>query len=68
MKAIRVAVFTHDRPGRKPMITAYTYWYNPSWEGCCLHEVTAENGTQAKRMAIADHKARCLTHLRGRAR
>lgn len=54
-----VAVFQHERgPGRKPLVTAYTRDYNPSWDGCCMHLVRAENGTQAKREAIALHKMR----------
>lgn len=56
---IRVAVFTHEREGRKPIITAYTLWYDPSWNPC-MHDVPAKNGAEAKKRAIADHKARCL--------
>lgn len=61
MKTIQVGVFTHDRgPGRKPLITAYTTWFNAAWENCCLHDVDAKNGTEAKKIAISDHKAKCL--------
>ena len=52
-----VAVFQHNRGrGRKPLLTAYTRYYNTSWDGCCMHLVRAENGTQAKREAIGSHK------------
>ena len=52
-----VAVFQHDRGvGRAPIISAYTRWFNPTWEGCCLHRVGAENGTAAKKIAIAHHR------------
>lgn len=60
---IKVGVFTHysaNKKRRLPRVHAYTIWFNPSWEGCCMHEVDACNGTEAKKIAIADHKARCL--------
>lgn len=58
MKTFTVGVFEqHEHPTRKPM--AYTRWYNPAWFGCCEHEVEAVNGTDAKKLAIAEHVNRC---------
>lgn len=56
---IRVAVFTHPREGRKPIITAYTLWYAPSWKPC-MHHVPARNGTEAKKIAIRQHREHCM--------
>ncbi len=35
---------------------AYTRDYQPNWKGCQVVKVLAENGTQAKRRAIAQVK------------
>lgn len=59
MKTFKVGVFL--RVGiRKDSFTAYTTWYNPQWSGCCEHTVDAVNGTEAKRLAISQHKEHCL--------
>lgn len=58
LKNIHVAVFVHLRENRKPMITAYTRWFNPSWSGYNGIDVQAKNGTEAKKIAIAEIKAR----------
>ena len=55
-RTFKVGVF----PCRKESFTAYTTWYNPSWSGCCEHTVEAVNGTQAKKIAIQEHKGRCV--------
>jgi len=51
-----------SHPRRKP--TAYTTYYNPSWSDCCMHEVIAINGTEAKKIAIAEHIAVCRKKVR----
>ena len=55
----QVAVFEHLGK-RKILLTAYTLWYNPSWEGCCLHTVDSDNGKEAKRQAMDEHFCRCM--------
>lgn len=57
MKKYIVAVFPIEEKGGQ--FTAYLRYYNPAWPGCCLHNTSAENGSAAKRQAIADHKSRC---------
>lgn len=54
-----VAVFcdTDAVTGQRSKFRAYTRYYNPTWEGCCLHHVVAVTGTAAKRRAIEDCKA-----------
>lgn len=61
-KTYTVAVFTH--PGKRgPRYHAYTRVYNPQWKGCCLHEVRAWTGAEAKRLAILGHKKKCVAAL-----
>ena len=60
VKQIKVAVSTHEREGRKPLVMAYTLWYSPTWPGLCMHTVEAKNGTEAKRIAITQHKHHCM--------
>lgn len=60
MKEFSIGVFTEWRNGRKPKISAYSTWYNPDWKGCCVHKVSADTGTEAKKMAIEDHKRKCM--------
>ena len=57
MKEFKVGVFEEQR---SIAIRAYTMWFNPKWDGCCLHRVQAENGTAAKKLAIAEHRATCM--------
>lgn len=57
-REITVYVFKEERPGRKPMWTAYTRWASPEWNGCRVVNVMAANGAEAKRIAIAAEKAR----------
>ena len=53
MKKIRVGTFFHSvKRGRRPRVSAYTMWYDPSWAGCIEYVVEAENGTEAKKIAI----------------
>ena len=62
LRPFKVGVF--PRAGKRPGIllyNAYTTWYNPEWSGCCEHMVNAISGTEAKRAAIAEHKARCIS-------
>mgnify|MGYP001597823907 FL=1 len=57
MRTYFVGVFEHD--GKKgPKFMAYVRYFNPSWVGCCTHNVSAENGATAKREAIGFHKLR----------
>lgn len=58
-RMIKVGVFpfSETKPHR---FNAYTLTYNPQWEGCCEHTVEAKNGTEAKKLAIKEHKERCL--------
>ena len=59
MNRYRVAVFTHEtRRGRRYL--AYLRVYNPAWDGCCLHEVEAEEGRRAKQVAIREHRQHCV--------
>jgi len=53
-------VFGDVRASGKPLYMAYTTWYNPQWKGCCEHEVEAVNGTEAKKIAVEEHKKHCL--------
>jgi hypothetical protein len=60
-----VMVFTHPRGSeeggwRPPLILAYLRDANPGWEGCCMHTVEALHGDGAKRIAVVEHKERCL--------
>jgi hypothetical protein len=57
-KRITVGVFpfSETKPNR---FNAYTTWYNSSWKGCCEHTVEAVNGTEAKELAIQEHKDNC---------
>jgi hypothetical protein len=57
-KLIKVGVFPNDEGSSG--YRAYTTWYNPQWPGCCEHEVEAVNGTEAKKLAIQEHKERCV--------
>jgi hypothetical protein len=57
-KVIKVGVFPFDE--RNTRFDAYTLWYNPQWKGCCEHEVVATNGTEAKKLAIKEHKEQCV--------
>lgn len=59
-KVIRVGVFGDVRASSKPYYRAYTTWYNPEWKGCCEHQVEAINGTEAKKLAIEQHKEQCV--------
>lgn len=51
-KKFKVGVFRHKKEKGGYSYLAYTTWYNPLWEGCIQVEVEAENGTQAKKLAI----------------
>lgn len=57
LRTIKVGVFPPEEGSRTYM--AYTRWYNPQWPRCCEHEVEAINGTEAKKIAIKEHKERC---------
>lgn len=57
LKLINVGVFPPDEGSRTYM--AYTLWYNPQWPRCREHEVEAVKGTEAKKIAIREHKERC---------
>lgn len=53
-----MAVFEHQGK-RKMKFTAYTVWYNPSWEGCCMHNINEISGKIAKAAAIEEHIRVC---------
>lgn len=57
LKLIKVGVFPPDDDCRS--YRAYTRYYNTAWPGCCEHEVEAVNGTEAKEIAVKEHKERC---------
>lgn len=57
-KIVTVGIFAHQGK-RSVQYQAYTTWYNPEWEGCCEHVVEATSGNEAKKLAIAEHIARC---------
>ena len=59
MKDFRVGVFEHPRR-RGITLMAYTMYFNPDWDGCCLHSVSAVNGAAAKKLATAEHRERCM--------
>lgn len=61
----RVYTFRHDRENRKPQYSAYTMWANPSWPGCKVLEVEAENSKEAKKLAIALRKESDTTAREG---
>lgn len=70
---MRVAVFG-EMGTRRMRFRAYTLWYDPSWEGCCLHEISESRiesavpvgamgrgrGSIAKKLAIAEHREKCV--------
>ena len=61
---MEVAVFGY--PGKKPGTVrcfAYTRIYNPQWKGCCLHQIDTTNGAEAKRLAIVEHRMKCLARI-----
>lgn len=38
---------------RRLRYTAYTTWFDPSWDGCRMVQVKAASGKEAKSIAIA---------------
>lgn len=52
LRQFRVGVFA-DGGAR---FRAYTVWFDETWKGCCVHVVSAVNGTQAKKLAIEEHR------------
>jgi hypothetical protein len=59
VKTFKVGVFEFQRK-RRVGLTAYTTWFSTAWNGCCLHQVDAINGTEAKRLAMTQHRAKCM--------
>jgi hypothetical protein len=55
-----VAVFDHYEGPRSHRPNAYLRDWQPGWKGLCLHEVDADTGPRAKRIAIREH---CSNHL-----
>ena len=62
---VKVGVFPRESK-RKPRFEAYTLWYTTAWTNCCEHEVEVANRKDAKKAAIAEHKALCLARLTGK--
>ena len=56
MRTYNVATFANKGKDGKIIFTAYTRIYSPSWEGFIGYTVEAENGTQAKKIAIRMRK------------
>ena len=55
-----VHVAVCEFPGvRKTRLLAYTQWYSPD-SSVCMHHVRAATGAEAKKMAMAEHRARCM--------
>lgn len=59
MKSYRVAVFPSERT-TKPRFIARSRVYDPSWPGCCVHEITAKDCKKASALAMREHAIRCL--------
>lgn len=57
LKVWKVATFYEVREGRTPRIEAYTRWYSTDWKGCKIYHVSAETGTRAKKLAIAQRRS-----------
>lgn len=55
----KVGIFEHQRK-RSISLVAYTNWYNGAWRGCCEHAVTVSQRREAKAVALAEHRARCM--------
>lgn len=56
-REFRVMVFREDREGREPRWSAYTMWATPEFSGYVgTFVVTAPNGEEAKKQAIARAK------------
>ena len=48
-------------PGkRKTRLLSYTMWYSPYSPNACMHHVHAASGAEAKKMAMAEHRAKCM--------
>ncbi len=57
LRHVAVAEF----PGKKKTrLLAYTQWYSPDSKSVCMHHVHASTGAEAKRMAMAEHRAKCM--------
>lgn len=52
---IKVGVFPSGNRYR-----AYTCWYKADWGGCCEHLIPVEQRKDARKLAIAEHKERCV--------
>lgn len=56
-------VAVRERPGRGPRarmsLSAYTQYF-PVGAVVCMHHFIAASGAEAKRAAIAEHRARCM--------
>lgn len=59
MKEFRVGVFAEQR-ARSVCLSAYTVWFDPNWTDCCVHTVTANNGSEAKFIAKQQHRENCM--------
>jgi hypothetical protein len=56
---IHVAVV--ETPGkRRPRLRAYTQWFAPHLLAC-WHNVHASSGAEAKKLAMAEHRAKCMS-------
>jgi hypothetical protein len=53
-------VGVQEFPGkRKTRLLAYTQWYPPEAQ-ICMHHVHATSGAEAKKLAMAEHRAKCM--------
>ena len=55
-----VGVFEHERRSGRIFLMAYLRYYNPEWEGCCVHRVISEGGAMAKEVAKSAHRRECM--------
>lgn len=59
MKTFTVATFVHEQSPGRYLYTAYTRDYNPSWNGCKIYTIEAQNGSAARNIAKKMRKAEC---------
>ena len=54
MRTFNVATYYHPKAGKRPAlshISAYTLYYNASWQSCVEYKIEAANGAIAKALA-----------------
>jgi hypothetical protein len=62
-----VHVAVHESPGvRRVRLRAYVQYYPPG-ATVCMHHVHAATGAEAKRMAMAEHREKCMSGRGGKS-